>query len=139
MSMIYENVKSYFDANGIRYEEVGGGDREALSVAYSGKVMESVRVVLIFDKDGGSVALRCFNIAKVPEDKLMAAYVALNELNGKFRWVKLHVDEDREITAEDDAVISPESAGAECLELIVRMIDIVDNNVYGEMMKLIWS
>ena len=140
MSMVADKVKSYLEKEDIRYEyyEPTGDRSEVIKVSFNGKNADTVRVFLFFDEEGKRVNLKSFSIAKIPSEKLMDMYVVLNELNNEYRWVKFYVDSDNEVTVSDDAIIDPDSVGAECFELIIRSVSIVDE-VYPRLMKVLWA
>lgn len=140
MSLACENVKSYLEEKGVKYDyfEAGEKNDEAIKVTYGCDNADSVSVLVFFDESGDSVNVKSFSIAKVPGNKLMEMYTLINELNSEYRWVKFYVDNDNEITASGDAIIGDDTAGAECLEIILRYINIIDE-VYPRFMKTIWS
>lgn len=140
MSYIVETVKSYLDSEGIRYTHFEKEEKrdEAIKISYSTTNADSVSVILFFDDDGNSVNAKSFSIAKVPAAKVMDAHVLLNDLNYEYRWVKFYLDKDNEVTVSGDAIIGPDTAGAECLEIVRRYVNIIDD-VYPRIMKVIWA
>lgn len=82
-------------------------------------------LVRVFFDDETTAAIRGYDYVKVAEDKQAEALLCCNEMNKKMRWVKFVLD-DEEISVEDDAVIEENTAGAEILELIIRMCNIAD-------------
>ncbi len=98
----------------------------------------SVAVRIFIDNDNSHVAIRCFGFAKANSEKFANALLLCNKCNLEYRWVKFAIDDDMDINAEDDAVVSPETAGKEIFELFIRMISIVDD-VYPAFMKAIWA
>jgi hypothetical protein len=136
MSEYYTSTCTYLDNQGISYRQM---DDHTLSITYNCDNVPSVRVVVIFDKDGDPlVALRVWSIAKVKEEKMPQALVACNDLNNKFRWVKFTVDSDLEFSAQMDAHVDAYSCGEEVLSLVRRTVNIVDD-AYPELMKVIWG
>ena len=138
MGSVIEVTKKFFDEKGIHYEEDKDGN--SLRVGIGGlENMDHIMVYLNFDDNNRGVCLRAFNLCKIPEGKVDALYELCSDLNADYRWVKFYVDSnDNTITAEDDAVVSPESAGAELFELLARMTKIVDK-AYPDMMKALWA
>ncbi len=98
----------------------------------------SVKVRIFIHDDNTHAAIRCFGFAKVPEDRVAGALLACNRCNLEYRWVKFVLDDDHDLCAYDDAVVSPETAGEELKELLFRMLDIVDD-CYPVFMKSIWA
>ena len=59
--------------------------------------------------------------------------------NHKFRWIKFYVDDsDNTITAEADAITTPDEAGEEIFSVLARLVGIIDR-AHPEMMKTLWS
>lgn len=128
----------YLQGEGIKLDQYGD-ENEVVQVRYSADNVDRVEVKLFFDSDNRSVAVRSFNLCKVPENKKPAVYAACSKLNDKFRWVKFYIDEDdNTVTAAMDAIIQLDSCGEESKELIHRTVGIVDD-AYPDLMKAIWS
>jgi len=140
MGRIAEAFKAHLDNSGIKYSyyEPEEGRAEAIRITFGGKHAESITVTFFFDKDANSINIKCFSIAKIPAEKLMDIYVVLNELNAQYRWVKFYIDSDNEITVSGDAITDVATAGAECEEILVRYINIIDE-VYPRIMKALWA
>lgn len=140
MSYVVEKIKGFFDEKGVKYEyfERTESRDEALRFVYGGDNADTIKIILFFDEDGGSLNVKSFTIAKVPTAKLMETYVVLNELNTEYRWVKFYVDSDNEVTAAGDAIIDEATAGEECYEIVQRYVNIIDD-VYPRIMKVIWA
>ena len=56
-------------------------------------------------------------------------------LRAAYRW---YLDDDREVTAAVDAVITADTIGAVAYELVQRGVNIIDEN-YPKVMKALWS
>ncbi len=140
MSLVAERIKAHFDAKEIRYDyyEPSESRNEAIRVSFGAKNKDSISLLLFIDKDGNSINVKSFSVAKVPENKLMDMYVCLNDLNNQYRWVKFYVDSDNEVTVSGDAIVDEASAGEECLEIVIRYIGIIDD-VYPNIMKTLWA
>ena len=54
------------------------------------------------------------------------ALTLCNNLNQDYLWAKFYVDRDYDIACDTDAILSDESAGEECIELMFRLISIID-------------
>ena len=90
------------------------------------------------DDDGQHVAFRT-RLESCPEDKVADMLMVCNVLNGKYRWLKFYVNlDDNNIMVEDDAILSPETAGEECFELLGRTVNILDE-VKPLIMKVIYA
>ena len=136
MSILMDMTKAYLDSKGFRYQ--AQDDKEVIRTGLSGlKNKGSVDILLIFQ--GNSVSIRSFRLFSVPEEKKDKIYEVCSDMNRKFRWVKFYVDdEDNTVTVADDAILLPESAGAEVFELMMRMAGIIDQ-AYPELMKALWA
>ena len=101
----------YMDQKGLKYDNrgpVGDKGREAVDVSFSGENMNTIKTRFIFEEDGESVAIRVFDIVKVPEEKVDMIYPAINSLNKHFRFAKFVLDtDDNTIQAELDAAFVP--------------------------------
>lgn len=135
------NVINYLEEKEIKYTHFpaeGELTRDVIQVLYTGEHGNSLRFAFFFDEDGESVNLKCFDIAKANAEKLMNMYVTLNTINCDYRWIKLYLNEENEIVASTDAIIDPETAGAECFELLLHLLSILDD-VYPNIMKSLWA
>lgn len=141
MLNVVAKFTSVMDEKGVKYtfypasEE---GKSEVVKVNYSGENGNDMSFLFFFDADGTSVSLRLFNFCKVSTEKLMDMYVAINETNAQYRWVKLYIDGDNEVVIEGDAIIDEVTAGEECFEMLIRFLSIADK-IYPNLMKVLWS
>ena len=106
----------------------GGGDFKYNHVA----------IHVVFDTDGNSVQVITSPIASVPIEKTSKMLLTLNDLNCKYRWVKLYLDSDNDLMADADQIIDEYTAGEACVEIVMRMANIIDE-AYPEIMKCIWG
>ena len=85
------------------------------------------------------VAIRVFDLVKVPEAKLDVLLKAINAVNRRFRFAKFVLDtDDNSVQAELDAVFRSHDVGEICLELMARCVDICDK-AYPDLMKALWA
>ncbi len=98
----------------------------------------TIDVLVAFSENCRYAALRCFRIATVPKDRLGQAILTCNELNNTYKWVKFCVDDDGDVTAENDAILDAATCGAVCLELMARMTQVI-NEAYPKLMKAIYA
>lgn len=140
MSVLADLFKARLDEKQIRYDyfEATSERNEAIKITFGGKNAEKLSLFFFFDKNGYSVNVKSFEIARVPEAKLMEAYVLLNELNAEYRWVKFFLSEENEVTVSGDAVLDQSSVGTECEEILFRYLNIIDE-CYPKIMKVIWA
>ena len=126
----------YMDANGIKYTDRG---ENMVRVAYSCSNIKSVPVIVIFDKEGKNlVQFVCCEVASFKDDKMAPGLVACNAMNAKYRWVKFYLDSDQDVRVEADALVSMDTVGEECAQMVSRMVNIIDD-AYPEFMRALWS
>lgn len=126
----------YLDNHGVKYDDQ---NETIVSLSYKAENMDSVRVYVGFDSDGENlVTFKSYSIGHVKDDKLSAALVACNAMNAQFRWIKFYIDDDQDIACQCDALVDMESVGSECLQLVERMVGIMDD-AYPEFMKAFWA
>lgn len=125
----------YMDAKGIKYTE---NKENVIRVSFSGENLDSIPVYVIFDEDNDPlVAFKCWEIASF-KNKEAAALVVCNALNAQYRWVKFYLDKDKDIVVSIDAMIDESTCGAECMSLVGRIINIVDE-AYPQIAKARWA
>lgn len=132
----------YMDQKGLKYDNrgpVGDKGREVVDVSFSGENMNTIKTRFIFEEDGESVAIRVFDMVKVPAEKVDVMYPAINAVNKRFRFAKFVLDtDDNTIQAELDAAFRSRDVGEICYELLIRMVDICDT-AYPDLMKALWA
>lgn len=125
----------YMDNNGIRYTVQ---KENVIKVVYNGDNLETIPVYVIFDEDNDPlVSFKCWDIANF-KNKEAEALVVCNSLNCEWRWVKFRLDSDKDIVASIDAIIDLNTCGKECLSLVKRVVNIVDD-AYPEIAKAKWA
>lgn len=126
---------NYMDREGIKYTDNG---EFSVRIVYNGDNMQSIPVVVHFDKDGDNmVQFHCWEIGNF-KDKFAAGVLAANEMNAKYRWVKFYIDDDKDMVCSTDAYIDYDSCGEECMSLVRRVVNITDE-AYPTFMKALWS
>lgn len=99
----------------------------------------SMAIFFHFDETDTHVHLEGYDFIKVPEDKFDNMYKVLNECNDTYTHIKFVLDTKRkEINARDDDVIQLDTCGPECLELMIRMVKVVED-AYPTLMKALWA
>ena len=129
------------EAKGTKYtvDEPTSNGKDVLTVSYGGENMSTIRCRFFFDTDCQSVAIRVFDIVKIPESKLEAMYPVVNAVNNKFRFAKFCIDtKDSTIQAEMDASFRANDVGEICRELLSRCVNICDE-AYPDLMKALWT
>ncbi|MBR2738373.1 MAG: YbjN domain-containing protein [Lachnospiraceae bacterium] len=133
-------VQSYLDEltkNDMKYFPIEEQDGETVVTVGIALSNTNIRVMVIFDADGKSAAIRCYGLLRVTQEQFPMALLACNELNKQKRWVKFLIDDDNDVNLEDDAVIDEATAGPELLELVFRMCSIAED-AYPVLNKAIW-
>ena len=138
-NMAAKVTAAYFDSEELKYD-LTGDNQEVILAGFTMKNRPgSQRLVIHFDNNEKGVAIRAFEVAKFPEEKLDKMFKFVNDLNDKFSWIKFTVDEkDFTITAADDAVIQLDSCGPEVQQCCYQMLGIIDE-AYPDIMKAIFS
>lgn len=99
----------------------------------------SIQVFFFFDEDDTHINIRGYDFIKVPSDKYDVMYKALNEVNAKYNFVNFVLNEEKgEVYVKDDAVIQLDTCADECMELMMRMVKIVED-AYPILMKAMWA
>lgn len=96
------------------------------------------QIRFFFDEGQHSAAIRVFGLVRVNREHFAQAVLCANDLNVKFRWTKFNVDKDFDFNLEYDAVITPETAGDVCVEILMRFAGIIDQ-AYPQIMKAIYA
>ena len=132
----YELLKKGLDEHKLPYREI---DDSVIEIHQGSKNLQSVRIVVGFNEPTDCHPwLKCYALGHFDDDKYAAALMACNDANNQFRWVRFYVDDDHDVVAETDAIVSEDSVFDEIVELIARMIRIVDD-ACPAFMKVRWA
>ncbi|OKZ97715.1 MAG: hypothetical protein BHV90_19190 [Clostridiales bacterium 42_27] len=129
------------DAKNIKHSDIETTEsgKEAVTVTYTGDSMPSVRMRFFFNSDCEDVAIRVFDIVKIPDSKVDGFFKEVNAANQRFRFFKFVLDtDDNTVQAEMDAAFRTHDVGEICLELMIRCVDICDK-AYPDFMKALWA
>ena len=129
------------DAKNIKHSdiEVTQSGMEKVTVIYTGDSIPSIRMIFFFNKDCEDVAIRVFDIVKLPENRVEGFFKVVNEANRRFRFAMFVLDtNDNPVQAEMDAAFRTHDVGEICLELMNRCVDICDK-AYPDFMKALWA
>lgn len=138
MARYSTNLMRYLDLRKIKYSVI---DDYTLTVSYSCENIDSLSVVVFFDKDGANqVHLMASDIAsfKGGAEKNLKGFITCNLLNSKVRWAKFYLDDDFDMVVDCDAIVDSDTVGEECTSLIMRIVNIVDE-AYPTIMKALWA
>lgn len=127
----------HMDNTGIKYSVES---ENAVSVSYSADNLDTIKTVVFFDKDGDNdVHFWCPITGTVPDNRKLDMLDLCNQLNKKYRWLKFYISSDRkDVEADSDEYVDVDSCGEECMSHVKRFVGIVDE-VYPQMMKVLWS
>ncbi len=128
-------VSQYFESKETKLNEL---EEDLLKIGWNFQGGSMV-VFFKFDDTDTHVHLEGLDFIRVPEDKFDSMYKVLNECNDSYSHVKFVLDtENGQICARDDDVIQLDSCGAECFELMIRMVKVVED-AYPRFMKAMWA
>ena len=132
----YALLKKELDEKHLPYNELKDG---VIEIYQKKENIQSVRIIVGFDSvESNRPWFKCYDLGHFDDDKYAAGLLACNEANKKYRWMRFYIDSDNDVTVDADAIVSEESVFEEVIEIIVRMLDIV-NDVYPMFMKARWA
>lgn len=134
---LFQEMTDFFDAEDIKYSIIDRADNFA-AIRYAPSPWKKdggirTRVSIDFDenpKDDGSVTVHfaSLRVAACDEERAPEAFVRINELNRRYRWVKFWFrPEDNTLNADADAILFPGSVGKECKQYALRLSDILED------------
>ncbi len=110
------------ESKNFHFEHFEDGDGDVIvKFPYDNRV-----TTCIFVGEEGRMVSMYTVFEKVPDEKLTDLYAVCNGLNAKYKWVKFYVDSMNNLVVQDDAILVPENAAAECFELIARRFNIMN-------------
>jgi hypothetical protein len=100
--------------------------------------MDTIPIYVFFDEDNDPyVSFKCWEIQSFKNNEA-AALIVCNNLNNEYRWLKFYMDEDKDVNASLDAMVDRSTCGEECLSLVRRMVNIIDE-AYPQIAKARWA
>lgn len=121
--------------NDIHYQE---HNDQGVRVTFRGDKKSSITLVFFFDDEGEHVAIYGWSIASVPPEKRSIMLEICNKLNCEYRWIRFYIDKDNDVSADIDAIITSSTIGSVCIELMFRMLNIIDE-AYPTIMTALWN
>ncbi len=133
----YKNLfLRFMDREEVRYTEM---DDHVVKVVYTGENLKTIPIFVFFDENGEPlISVKCWEITNFKDDKMAGGMIACNMLNKQYRWVKFFLDDDSDVVAQIDAYVDEPTCGSECLSLVRRMVNIIDE-AYPTFMRALWS
>ena len=101
-------------------------------------VFDSKNTNFIFSGEKGEYVSMYTLFEHVPADKITDLLLVCNSLNTQLKWFKFYIDDDNDLMIQDDAIITPETAAAECFELLARRVNIM-KEVKPTIMRAIYT
>ena len=135
MAQLKELVKEYFDQKGLKYRE---HEKGFLTVDFSVDNIKDLTIIVDFDDDNMKAELVSFSIGEFDQEKFAQGLIVCNACNAKFRWTKFYIDDDNHICVRADAILDEATCGEECMEVLLRMVNIIDE-AYPDFMKARWA
>ena len=124
---------------GYKYSVIERDDKaDVVSAKFRAENSSGIEVKIFLSMDGGDIAVRCFSLITVPDSRRAAVLETLNSIMDEYRWVRLYLDEDKELTAAIDASVTRASVGDVATELMLRAVNIVDE-VFPRVMRAMWG
>lgn len=120
---------------GINFDINEGEKQSAVVVRLSSANIPHFRIKFFTDDDN-DVAIRCFGLVRVPENKRASFCATVNALNNKYPYLKFVLDDDGDVNIEYDMPLSTKDPGALAKEMIVH-IYIIANEAYPELMRIL--
>ena len=120
---------------------IGGVEHAVLHLLYSRfwtKFLYDIGVIGFDEPESCRAWIKCYDLGHFEGDKYAAGLLACNNANKQYRWVRFYMDGDNDVVAAMDAIVSSETVFDEMIELIVRMLQIIDD-LYPEFMRARWG
>ena len=98
----------------------------------------SYRIKFVSTDDDNDVAVRIFGLISVNDEQKPAILNAINELNAKYRFIKICCDEDGDVNVEYDFPTDCSHPEDSAKEILIRFVRFVDE-AYPILMRALWS
>ena len=117
-----KSVEQYFDNKGIKYAQFGDDD-SSLLIRFKG---DHYGIGLLIGFDPNTIGVSAHKFGKCASS-MSEVYSILNGLNASYKWPKFYVDEDNSLCADYYLITDCSDAGESCLELAMRISQVVEN------------
>lgn len=125
----------YMDEKGLKYRDVG---ERTVDVSYNANNADTILIRVIFDADdSGHVHFICGDVGSF-KDKVPEGVLICNAMNMNYRWAKFYLNQQNSVVVDSDAIIDGNIVGPACVEIVERLVDIIDK-AYPEFMKVKWG
>lgn len=132
-----KKIQEAFQAANLKCSVEEQEGRSIVRAGVSGK-QTNYRVLFISRDEDNDVEVRVFSLVKFPADKRDAGLNAVNECNRKYRYLKFVIDDDNDVNVEFDFPVRTKEPGSVAVEILIRIMKIVDD-VYPVFMRSIWG
>ena len=112
------------------------GDKTIIPVGFNLK-NTNVEIYTLFSPNN-SVSVTCAGFLTINEEQFPQVLLCCNHLNQEMRWAKFYIDDDLDVTVEDDAIVNDVTGGEEVLGLVMRMAAIIEE-AYPKLNRAIWA
>ncbi len=137
-----QEISNYFTMRDIKHRIEETDTMSFVEAGFNGKVVKGIIMRFFSSSDSNDIAIRVGNFGggTVPEERRAEALEVLNDLNGRFRFVKFCITNAGTISVEYDLGQSTpaEALGGMCREVFIRFIQICDE-AYPAVMKALWG
>lgn len=135
MNQYVKSFINHLKKNDIKYNQE---DDHVISISFKGDNIDRVKAYVFFDEDGDPyVHLKCWTISSF-KNNVEKGLLLCNALNIEYRWVRFYIDKDFDLSADMDAKIDILTCGENCLFLVKRIANIVDD-AYPQIAKCRWE
>ncbi len=139
--MVYKATKlveKAFKENNIKCRISETENTSAVEAGFGGDNVSGIILRFISTDDDNDVAVRIFELVRVPQNKRAAVFEAINSLQRKYRYCSFNVDDDGDMTVSYDMPLRTPDPGTVAVEMFVHVTHIVDE-AYPVIMKALWS
>ncbi|MBR3493837.1 MAG: YbjN domain-containing protein [Clostridia bacterium] len=125
-----QEISNLFTMRDVKHRVEENGKQSYVEALFTNEHVRSVSVRFISTDENNDVAVRAssFGCVVVPEDRRMAVMEVLNQLNGRFRFAKFCLRDDRSISVEYDLAMrnTVDAIGTISREIFSRFMNILD-------------
>lgn len=122
----------------LKYDTVDDSRSSRIICGINGKDI-TYKVQFISLDDDNDVAIRAFDLVKIPRNKLDKMILLANQYNKKYRFVKFVVNtDDNTLQLDVDLPVKNEHPAEIAFEVLLRIMKILDE-VSADFMRCIWA
>ncbi|MBQ8150885.1 MAG: YbjN domain-containing protein [Clostridia bacterium] len=127
-------IQQTFDEKGVKYRIDERGEVSSVEAGFTIENGPNVIIRFISTDDDNDVAIRVLQLLKVTDAKRDSMLTAINQLNDKFRFLKFVMDDNGNVSVENDLCLCAENVGDICFEIFVRSLKII-KDAYPVLMR----